>query len=421
MTSYEPTPNKPAFSTKLDKRQTISGHGCLIVFFSLFLLVGVAMTCVIVARPLWRIIQARNWQQVPCMIVSSQVKTHHDGDGDTYSILIVYDYQFNGQRHESDRYHFFTGSSSGHAGKQAIVDQYPPGKQTTCYVNPAAPEQAVLHPHLTTDVLWGLIPLIFVLVGGGGIFFTVRAWRKKRAPADDFANIPPAFRTTPSDRLVTASNRLASGSPSVGQVKLSPTTSPLVKFIVGLLVALFWNGIVSVFLFQLIANWRQGHFEWFLGLFLIPFVGVGLLMIGYVFYSALAIFNPRPELTLSSGAIVLGQTIEMAWRFSGQSSSIQRLRIFLEGQEHARYRRGTSTYTDKETFAELPLIDSASFIDIGNGRGSLSIPADTMHSWDGGNNQIVWSLRVKGEIAWWPDVDETFVIQILPPPVPHST
>ena len=416
MTSYEPTPSKPAYSTKLDKRRrTIGGHGCLVVFFSIFLIVGVVLTVVLGILPVWRVFQARNWQAVPCTIVSSQVKTHNDSDGDTYSIQIVYDYQFNGQRHQADRYHFFTGSSSGHAGKQAVVDQYPPGKQTTCYVNPADPQQAVLDPHLTIDFLWALLPLPFVLVGGGGVIFTVRNWRKAKSPRDDPAVTSDPFRSTPVDRHEV--DRDVSPPATVGTVTLTPTTSPLTKFVVALVFTTIWNGIVSVFVFQVIADWRQGHLSWFLALFLTPFVGVGLLLIGYSFHAALAIFNPRPELTISSGSIALGQTVDVSWRFSGQTSSIQRLRIFLEGQEHARYRRGTSTYTDKASFAELPIIDSMHFVDIGNGRVSLSIPADTMHSWDGDNNQIVWSLRVTGEIAWWPDVDETFPIEILPPSV----
>ena len=41
-------------------------------------------------------------------------------------------------------------------------------------------------------------------------------------------------------------------------------------------------------------------------------------------------------------------------------------------------------------------------------------PADTMHSFAGENNKIVWSIKVEGEIPIWPDVNEEFEIKVLP-------
>ena len=45
---------------------------------------------------------------------------------------------------------------------------------------------------------------------------------------------------------------------------------------------------------------------------------------------------------------------------------------------------------------------------------SIGIPADTMHSFAGEHNEIQWSVGVRGEIPIWPDVDEEFVIEVLP-------
>ena len=37
-----------------------------------------------------------------------------------------------------------------------------------------------------------------------------------------------------------------------------------------------------------------------------------------------------------------------------------------------------------------------------------------MHSFGADNNKVVWELKVSGEIARWPDVDESFPITIRP-------
>jgi hypothetical protein len=61
------------------------------------------------------------------------------------------------------------GSSSGHSGKANIVRQHPPGQKTVCYMNPTDASEAVLERGFTRDMWWGAVPLLFVLIGAGGI------------------------------------------------------------------------------------------------------------------------------------------------------------------------------------------------------------------------------------------------------------
>jgi hypothetical protein len=75
--------------------------------------------------------------------------------------------------------------------------------------------------------------------------------------------------------------------------------TPLGAFFGLTLVALFWNGIVSVFLWQVVASWRQGQPNGCLTAFLIPFVLVGLGLIYAVGRQFLVLFNPRPHITLT--------------------------------------------------------------------------------------------------------------------------
>jgi hypothetical protein len=190
--------------------------------------------------------------------------------------------------------------------------------------------------------------------------------------------------------------------------------SPVGKVLGTLFFALFWNGIVSIFVWQAWKAWHSGHPDWFLSIFLIPFVLVGLAAWVFVGHFTLALANPRPRITLQSGEPCLGDELQIDWRFAGRSSRITHLKIFLEGREEATYRRGTDTVTDREVFATHPLIDTANEWEIPSGSAALAVPDDTMHSFTAGNNRIIWEVKVSGQISRWPDVDQNFPITLHP-------
>ena len=118
--------------------------GCLVLFGGLFVVVGIGLFIGLTLLPLTQWLGAQDWKETPCRIVSSEVKSHSDDDGTTYSVAIVYDYEFGGRQYTGSRYNFVTGSSSGKSGKQAIVNRYPPGSQQHCYVDPGNPDKVIL-------------------------------------------------------------------------------------------------------------------------------------------------------------------------------------------------------------------------------------------------------------------------------------
>jgi len=148
-------------------------RGGLLLFFSVFLLAGLVATAVLLVQPVARVCQARHWRPTPCTVVTSEIRTHRDSDGNTYSVRIVYRYTVNGRQYQSDRYDFAGISSSGYRSKKAIVQRYPPGQETICYVNPRDPTDAVLEPRFTPLMLLRLLPLLFVGVGLGGLLWVL--------------------------------------------------------------------------------------------------------------------------------------------------------------------------------------------------------------------------------------------------------
>jgi len=191
------------------------------------------------------------------------------------------------------------------------------------------------------------------------------------------------------------------------------------KLIAVILIALFWNGIVSVFVVQVIKGWRSGHAELFLTVFMIPFVLVGLGLLGGIVYSFLALFNPRPRLLVTPGTVPLGGTFRVQWEIAGRTEVLESLKLRLEGREEATYRRGTDTLTDKSVFADIEIARLTPSGEMRSGSRNVLIPAGLMHSFVAKNNKIVWTIKLHGEITRWPDVKEEFPMIVLPEEQPN--
>jgi hypothetical protein len=263
--------------------------------------------------------------------------------------------------------------------------------------------------------LIGLLPLAFAVVGGVvlyGVLF--REWGSgPRQPASK-AHLPVGATTRSAAKV---DSEFSSQHPDDrldqefdGPLKLKPAVSKWVVLGIGLLFGLFWNGIVSFFVFHVI----EEGFPIFLTLFMLPFVLVGLGITFFCIYVFLSLFNPKIEVALSNGAVPLGEEVDVAWEVLGNARKIRKLDIHIQGEEIATYRRGTDTHTDTNTFRMIPIVSTDQSDEIPFGTTTVRIPADTMHSLDAGNNQIKWSIQVKGDIPWWPDVNESLIFRVRP-------
>ncbi len=397
-----------------------SGKAVGRVFFGAFLVIGLIVFYFLGIRPVALVISARNWTRLPCTVVSSQVRSHRGDKSTTYSVDILYAYEIGGREYRANRYNFMGGSSSGRAGKAKIVRAHPPGKKTVCYVDRNDPTNAVLVRDFTPSMLLGLIPLVFVLIGAGGLLYVPKSGRQAKPPwragvrslrVRDRAAMAAAASTGPS----------AWTTEDDGPKELKSAASPLGKFIGGILVAAFWNGIVSVFVWQAVEGWVRHRPDWMLTIFMVPFVLIGLGMIGFVGYAFLGLFNPRPRLVVTPGAVRLGNSFEVRWELRGRTSVLQRLRIHLEGSEEAKYRRGTKTVTDKSVFATVEVANTTDRVSLNAGQARVTVPPELMHSFESTHNKILWKLRVHGDIPRWPDIKEEFPVTILPrPPVKNQ-
>ena len=195
--------------------------------------------------------------------------------------------------------------------------------------------------------------------------------------------------------------------------KLKPGQSRLTAFLVISLFAMFWNGMIGSAIYGGIEDFGRGG-DWFFLLFMIPFALVGLGLIGIAMYLLGSLFNPAVEIALSKGAVSRGELVDIAWQLSGRTSSIQSLKVTVEGEESATYQSGTDTTTDRNVFCTIPVADANAPKEIEFGSASVPIPANTMHTFSAERNNIKWRIVVHGKIPYWPNLKETFEFRVKP-------
>lgn len=422
--------------------------GCF-AFASVFLLAGLLGMWITTIGPLIQIYQAQSWQPTKCGVLTSEVRTYEDSDGDTYSVDITYSYLFNGVRYEGNQYDFGFGSSSGYKKKAEIVARHPPGAEILCFVDPEDPTSSVIHPKPDTYLLWGLIPLALFL--GGVAVVATQFGSKASGPFDGRAvRLAPRASSSRSvesrktqgeevaarltDAVNSSRGRFNEGASGLTTKRGAPPALPRFKrgavgvsggrgpielksepstrigaFVALLIFATIWN--IGVYWFWGSELRSIQELDWFVLLFMSPFVLAGIGLIGMATYHGLGIFNPHVHLTISDSDLRMGGSYSVRWQISGRSDRLRKLTIRLEGLEKTIYRRGTETTTDHSVFYREVLMEDAHLRFL-KGSFKMNLPGDSMPTFLAPNNEIRWCLKVAGDVPWWPDVKEEFPLAL---------
>ena len=347
-----------------------SAKGFLILFGAIFMLIGLIALKPLFITPLQKTHAAKTWNSIPATVISSKIKSHDSEDGTTYSVYIAYRYEVGGEEFLGDRYTFMGGSSSGHAGKAEVVRQYPKGHQFTLFVNPVDPVDSVIQRDTSAELLFGLIPLIFFIVG---IAIMISGFRYKQAKLD----------TKQAKEKIIILKGNSPASKAVGLV----------------LFTLLWNGIVFL-IFKSDAPI----------LFHIAFGLAGLAMIAASIHAILALFNPRPIVEITPGNIRPGTSVAMRWRTGGNINRIQQLTVTLQclriTTETSGSGKNRNTRTVKTPIFTKELLQTVSQREIAQGTLQFPIPNDEPSSEPSNDKGICWQLLFHGDIRRWPDLKQ---------------
>ncbi len=122
----------------------------------------------------------QSWVETPALVTRAELVVHDDDDeGTTYQATAEYEYDYAGQHYRGSRVGLHPGSDNVGDYQQRIhaelKSHQTSGQPFRCYVNPAAPDEAILY----RDLRWELIAFydIFILVFGGfGGLLTPLCW-----------------------------------------------------------------------------------------------------------------------------------------------------------------------------------------------------------------------------------------------------
>ena len=384
-----PTSNAPSITGKSLSAER-KGKRFLFVFGLVFTLVGAGISTVSF-RTFLKQQDAAKWIGVDAVVLNSAVRSNSDSDGTTYYPYVAYSYTYEGRDYEGDRYDFWKVSSSGYSGKAAVVAQYPKGRKFKIFIDPIHPEESVINPKGGMLMLLPLLlPLVFLVVGL--LIMGVSLKTKESGKAS------PTFEPSLKRSTLGAGTTLRKGRSG--------------SFFGTLFFAVFWNGIVSVFLYHLYQGFLSGQRDWFLLVFMTPFVLIGLVSIGGVFVEFLRLFNPKVELVFEDAVLAVDRPLRFRYRLIGAANKVSTLQITLQGCERVTFRSGKSTSSQEKEFYSAGLLDTSDPRKVAQGQLESQFPEGTMHTFKSEHYAIVWKIKVQGVVAFWPDIRDEHVIDI---------
>jgi hypothetical protein len=344
-------------------------------------------------------ISMRGWKETDAEVIWSRVARHSDGDGTTYSVDLFYRYRFGGKEYRSNRYNLTGGSSSGHSGKQAVVRAHPPGAALRVFVDPGQPWRAVVKRDAGWGALFVLFPLPFLAVGFGGLW-----WYFKKRNEGRSVSLPRG------GHAVAAKARHQPAPAMAGEwIKIGGTRWAAFLFLT--IFALFWNGVISFGVRDALESVAgksvvERMLGGGLGLFMIPFVLVGIGVACGALYCFAALFAPRYEVKIGDGRLLPGKSTSIHWRRAGGHGQPRDFALLLVGREEATYSQGTSTSTAKSVFHERVLFETTVPLAMDQGRVDLAIPDDGAPTFHGEHNKIRWLLCIRATVPRLPDLND---------------
>jgi hypothetical protein len=201
-------------------------------------------------------------------------------------------------------------------------------------------------------------------------------------------------------------------------------SSVRIRSIFLILLGAAWTVVSGAFIFltmeTLYTRPPDGTFDWFFLLLFLP-PAVGLVMIAIGIYPWIAWLRvSRPEITIDKTALAVGESFTVGYLQNfKRRSDVRGIQLALAMRERATYRSGKNRVTvqHEEIIAQFDhpgqtyeTDDELKFSQ------TIDIPKTGMHTFLALHNSIDWELRVKVDIAGWPDYRDAFAIQVLPKP-----
>ncbi len=232
--------------------------------------------------------------------------------------------------------------------------------------------------------------------------------RRSRGPAAsaELPNLPSlqAFTDSPGERLAY---RLAGQRGEIGPLILSFSFSAA------------WNGLLAVLAVVAAEKFASGRPSWFLLLLLVPFAVIGFYSARWFFILFRRISGLGPTTAeISHIPLRPGEMFALYLCQYGRVA-FNRLSVALVCFEESTYQQGTDVRTERVAVTRHIICERE------NCRSEpdeplemdcqFRLPSDTMHSFQGQHNAIVWKVVVEGDSTRWPSFCRSFPVVVYPP------
>lgn len=336
-------------------------------------------------------------------------------------------YEVDDQTYELWTYDATGVYSTDRVSHQVVIDSFTVEGQYACWYDPDDPASAVLvRGYNWSAWLMLLLPVSFVVVGSGGLAYSLVYWGKsterraalsrraaaldpfdrKRAPSAAYPYVPARADLTDSPGTALA-------------FRLPIHTAPVWGLAAALGTATLGALLGGGFAYWAVIKYLGGEPDWSMTAFALVLIGAA---VGVIFYFARQLMAAGAAgatiLEVSQHPLYPGGTYRM---FVSQSGRLQAavLDVLLVCEERATYRQGTNTRTEVHRVYEQPVLRREQ-IDIRHGEPfestcELHVPATAMHSFKADYNEVNWSVVVRGEVEGEVQFERTSPLVVYPP------
>ena len=406
------------------------------IFWAVLLLLGCSGIVALLFQfvlPEWRV--NHEFVATTCTVLDKRIRERPGEDGPLFRPEIKIEYEVGRTTYRDWHYdihqHKIDGGYFGNReNAQAILEQFTlsgpaKGPRYPCWYDPTNPSVAVLVRGYRPWLWWAFtVPASFVLIGAGGLIYTLLQWGKsaeqravlaQRVQERDFfgagAADPAAFLFVPAGADINNSpgTRLS--------FRLAMTRAPGWALFGTLIFCVVWN--VSLFVAILIGLHMAGPVSWLLAIVL-PLGLIGLGAIAFFIRQLVVATRIGPTmLEISAHPLEPGTRYRLFLSQSGRVM-IRDLRVSLVCEETATYRQGTNSRTETQEVGRHELFRRQQFqierelpfeteLD-------LNVPEGAMHSFKADHNEINWALRVEGDVDGRRTWRRSFPVIVLPAP-----
>lgn len=403
------------------------GNAAVLGFLSCTLLVGLlVLGWMVWAFGIPQLQASTRYEKTTGVVLDKRVAQSATDEGPVYRPELLVAYEVDGRRYETWTYDAMGVFAPGRERSEKILARFETKREYRCWYDPSDPQRAVLVRVPSWPLgLMALLPLSFIVIGGGGLVYQLSYLgksRERRAALSQLAGQLDPFDQThvvDSEYPFVPNYRAIADSPGTRLAfRLPAERTEALAMLFGLAATLATNGMSVLFIYLTVQGHRRGDPDWLLTLFTVPVILGGVATLLYFVRRLLVVGTSGPLiLEISDHPLFPGRRYRLYFSYGGQVR-LRSLSMRLRCEERTTFLQGTNARSENTLVFdqvimnddELPKAKSGAF----ELECPLEIPAGAMHAFKADHNEIAWRVDIDAKLAGWPDLHRRYPLTICP-------